>query len=221
MTVTPEERDAMARLLSVMEGKTPPPVNSVKTPVNQEVILAGAGQVTQADVNAMADVLTRLNTLSDAVVTEMVTESQYNPEIKMALGTTKNPQGVKIGLYQIMIKEDTKRLAGKQYYSIYHTATGDVIADDLSLYETALNVVKMLNKGQYANSPMVRKLFDYDDTYTSRKLDAIRYKRGMAIAEQKKDHNKKDLYESRYQAAVDQAMLAKRNIKSIIQDLGD
>lgn len=215
MTVSPEERDAMARLLNVMEGKIEPP-KAKGTQSTGPVELAGAGQVTQADVNAMADVLTRLNSLTTNVVNEMVTESHYDPEIKIALNTSRNEQGVKVGLYQILIKEDDKRLAGKQYYGIYNTRTGDVIADNLSLYETAINVVKMLNKGFYTNHLTVRKLFEQDDTYTSRKQDAVRYKRSAKIAENKRDFAKKDIYESRYQASLDSAMAAKRNIKNII-----
>ena len=215
MTVTPEDRDAMADILRIMEGKSP--ISSPKKPSagsNAPVELAGPGVVTNADINAMADVLNKLNSVSNDVVKEMVTESEYNSGMDFALNTVKNDTGVKVGKYQIMIKEDTTRLAGKQYYSIYNTRTNDVVADDLSLYETALTVVKLLNNGKYTNSPEVRKLFDYDDTYTSHKQDAIRFKRAMVVAEKKSDFSKYELYESRHQASLDRAMAAKKNIKT-------
>ena len=214
MTVSSEDRDAMARIMNMMEGKS----SSIMPPSNAAngiapVELAGPGQVTTADIHAMADVLKKLNSLTDSVVGEMVTEAQGSTAVRTAISTSKNSQGVKVGLYQIMIKEDEKRLAGKQYYSIYNTKTGDIIADDLSLYETALNVVKLLNGGKYANSAEVRSLFESDDAYTAHRQDAIRYKRAMIISERKSDYHKRDLYETRYQASLDRAMIAKGDIK--------
>lgn len=214
--VTPEDRDAMARLLSIMEGETPPPM---ARPTNNNystgpVELAGAGQLTQADVNAMADVLSKLNNVTQ----EVVTESAYDPQLRQAVNTVRNEEGVKVGNYQIMIHEDEKRVAGKQYYSIYNVRTNDVIASDLTLYETALSVVKLLNSGAYANNPTIRKLFEFDDYYTSQRTDAIRFKVRMRKAEQQRDFAKFDLYESRYQTAVENAMNHKRNIKKLISE---
>jgi hypothetical protein len=214
--VTPEDRDAMSRLLSIMEGETPPPITR---PANSSyssgpVELAGAGQLTQADVNAMADVLSKLNNVTQ----EVVTESASNPQLRQDVNTVRNDEGVKVGNYQIMIHEDATRVAGKQYYSIYNIRTNDVIASDLTLYETALSVVKLLNNGVYANNPTVRKLFEFDDYYTSHRTDAIRFKARMRKAEQQRDFAKLDMYESRYQTAVENAMNHKRNIKKIISE---
>lgn len=214
MSVSSEDRDAMARIMMAMEGKTPPATAASNNAGNNSMVeLAGPGQVTNAEINAMADVLTKLNSITNQVVDNMITESKGNREVRDALVTSKNPEGVKVGLYQIMIKEDDKRLAGKQYYSLYNTKTGDIIADDISLYETALNVIKLMNNGKYANSQEVRTLFENDDSYTSHKQDAIRYKRAMIISERKNDLGKRDLYESRYQASMDRAMSAKKEIK--------
>lgn len=216
MSVTPEERDAMSRLLSIMEGEAPAPIARAASPMNSSgpVELAGAGQITQADVNAMADVLSKLN----SVTQEVITESTFDPQLRQAVNTVRNDEGVKVGNYQIMIHEDEKRLAGKQYYSIYNVKTSDVIASDLTLYETALNVVKLLNNGVYVNNPTIRKLFEYDDYYTSNRTDAIRFKARMRKAEQQRDVVKFDLYESRYQTAIENAMMHKRNIKKIINE---
>ena len=213
MTVTPEERDAMADILRIMDGEAPkkPLTGTDNTGM---VELAGPGVVTNADISAMADVLNKLNSVSNDVVKEMVTESEYNPNMDLVLNTSRNKTGVKVGRYQIMIKEDEKRLAGKQYYSIYNTRTNDIIADDISLYETALTVVKFLNGGKYVNNSDVRKLFEYDDAYTSHKQDAIRFKRAMKVAERKSNYAKYELYESRQQASIDRAMAAKKSIKN-------
>lgn len=214
MTVSAQERDAMQRLLDVMEGKTP---SSPALPANHgssDIELAGAGQVTQRDIDAMSQVLAKLNTVTQQVVYE----SEQDPQLRSAMVTERNDSGVKVGSYQIMIKEDEKRLAGKQYYSIYHTRTNDIIADDLTLYETALTIVKVLNSGRYVNDPLVRKLFEADDRYTSHRTDAIRFKARMKQAEKRGDDSKMDVYESRYQVAIDNAMTFKKDIKKLINE---
>lgn len=215
MSATLEEHDAMKRLLEMMNGDTPstPAAKPRAVDPNAPVELAGPGQITTAEVNAMADVLSKLNNVTQQVLVE----SDRNPQLRQAVNTQRNDHGVKVGSYQIMIKEDEKRIAGKQYYSIYHSQTNDVIADDITLYETALAVVKHLNSGKYANSHIVRKLFEADDAYTARRTDAIRFKSMMRRASNGRDMSKHDVYESRYQASIDGAMAAKREIKQLIE----
>jgi len=215
MSVSQQDRDAMKRILGALNGDLTyeEPLNLHESQTSQ-VELAGLGQVTQKDITAMADVLKKLNN----VTAQVVTESKFNPQLAEAVNTSKVEDGVKVGNYQIMIKEDAKRMAGKQYYSIYHSQTHDVIADDITLYETALSVVKLLNSGKFANSPIVRKLFEADDRYTANKTDAMRFKSLSKSAQNKMDFNKSDLYESRYQSSVNNAMAAKRDIKKIIEE---
>jgi hypothetical protein len=215
MTVTPEDRDAMARILDIMEGKTPGTPVSTSSQPGYTSELAGAGQITNADVNAMADVLSKLNNVTKQVMFESQTDSQ----LEQAVNTVRNEEGVKVGNYQIMIHEDDARIAGKQYYSIYNVKTNDIIASDLTLYETALSVVKLLNNGVYVNNTTVRKLFEYDDHYTSHRTDAIRFKARMRKADSQRDFAKVDMYESRYQTAIENAMTYKRNIKKVITEV--
>lgn len=221
MAVSPEERDAMAKLMSIVDGNFNSGSTSNKKdssslgPANSNsssyVELAGPGQITQAEINAMSDVMSRLNSISNKVVDTMITEGVDYPQISEALVTEKTLTGVKVGRYQILIKEDQKRLAGKQFYSIYNSLTNDTIADDISLYETAITVVRLLNNGKFANCAEIRKLFEQDDAYTSHRIDALSYKRKLASIT---DPVKKDIFESRYQASLDRCMEAKKSIKT-------
>lgn len=212
--VSPEETNAMKRLLEMMDGKEP----STPAPKVQhnysDIELAGAGQVTRKDIDAMASVLAKLNNVTQQVISE----SHRDPILHEAVETQKTDHGVKVGNYQIMIKEDQKRLAGKQYYSIYHVKSNDIIADDISLYETALTVVKLLNSGRYVNDTIIRKLFESDDRYTAHKTDAVRFKIRAKKSEKIGDHLKKEVYESRYQASTSNAMNYKSDIKKIISE---
>ena len=212
--VTPEDTNAMARILRALNGEAPEPMTPTRLneQSSNQVELAGPGQITKKDVDAMASVMTRLNSLSNQVVDNMITEGSDTSQLSEALYTERTATGVKVGRYQIMIKEDAKRLAGKQFYSIYNSLTNDTIADDISLYETALSVVRLLNNGRFANSSEVRKLFEQDDTYTSHRIDALTYKRRLATVT---DPAKRDIFESRFQASLDRCMAAKRIIKTL------
>jgi len=79
-------------------------------------------------------------------------------------------------------------------------------------------VVKHLNSGKYVNSPVVRKLFEADDRYTAHRTDAIRFKSRWRAADRAQDYSKSSLYEDRYQASLGNAMAAKRDIKTLIED---
>lgn len=219
MTVSPKERDEMARLLSIIGGQPNAyerlsETQNMQQRLTSDIELAGPGQVTRSDIDAMSSVLQKLKTASNHVVNQMITESSTHTEIAEALHTTRTDDGVKVGRYQIMIKNDPKRLAGKQFYSIYNSLTNDVIADDISLYETALGVIRLLNSGKYTNSHEVMKLFEHDDAYTSHRVDALIFKQKINKAV---DHSKREIYESRYQASLDRCMAAKRTIKSIVK----
>lgn len=217
MGVSIEDRNEMARILQMMSGSA-----NNKTVKSQEiksgscvpVELAGPGQITRAEVDAMSSVLNKLNSISNKVVDEILTESKESPRAAEAISTERLKNGVKVGRYHILEKEDQKRLAGKKFYSIYNGLTNDTIADDISLYETALMVVRMLNSGKFVNSVDVRRAFENDDAYTSHRVDALLYKRKMRNAT---DSSKRSLYESRYQASIDRCISAKKNIRELIE----
>lgn len=218
--VTPEDKAAMARILQLMNGtaSTSAPVASrTKSPAPVE--LAGAGQVTRQDVDAMAQVLNRLNSVVNQVSTDLLVESQTRPEIAEALNTTTNAEGVKIGLYQIRQNLDESLLTNKQNFSVINKVSGETIAHDLGLYEAAHALVKMLNSGKFVNSPPVRELLDAEATYTAQKVNAARYNKLIKRATASHDVVKIDLFESRKQKAMDLAMQAKATVKKIYSKL--
>ena len=209
--VSQQDRDEMQKILNAFSGK---PNSKLTENANNDIELAGTGQVTRKDVAAMADVLKKLNEVTSQVMTDSLT----NPQLAEAVQTFKTNNTIKVGNYQIMIKEDKQRLAGKQYYGIYLNDSSNVIADDITLYEVALAVVRLLNSGRYVNSTPVRRLFEVDNRYTSNKTDAIRFKRRSKSAQNDMDFEKSDLFENRYQVSMNNAMQAKKEIKMIIAE---
>ena len=216
MTVSSEDKAAMARLLQIMEGKTPTPITPIynSTDIVDPVVLAGPGQVTQRDVQAMADVLRKLNGAIGDVSSTMVTESQYDPQLKEALVTTRNTDGVKIGAYQIKINQNDDRMVNKQSFSVINKISGETIAHELGLYEAAHGLVKLLNAGNFVNSIPVRELLETEAAYTSHKMDAIRYKKRMKKAQMTNDASF-GLFEARRQNSMDRAMIAKAKLKKL------
>ena len=221
--VTPDDKAAMARILALMNGagsaSPSRAAHSAYPSGSAPVELAGAGQVTRHDVNAMAQVLQRLNSVVNQVSTDLIMESQTTPEIAEALNTTANADGVKIGLYQIRQNLDESLLTNKQNFSVINKLTGETIAHELGLYEAAHALVKMLNKGKFVNSPPIRELLEAEASYTAQKIHAARYNKLIKRSRAAGEDIKADLYESRKQKAMDMAMLAKATVKKIYSNL--
>jgi hypothetical protein len=210
--VTPEEKANMMRLLQIMEGQTPTPMSTTRsntTSPSAPVELAGPGVPTRQDISAMADVLRRLNT----VTTQVLAESHSDPQLKEALETMPTPQGVRIGAWQIQENTDSDRLVNKHNWSVINKYSNDVIAHELGLYEAALALVKMLNKGMYINSQPVRELLEAEAAYTSHKMDALRFRKLAHKANKSGNPVNMDLYEARQQSSMDKAMAAKAKIR--------
>lgn len=221
MTVSSQERDAMARLLQIMNGEKPTAHMQIHENHNHthSMELPGAGVVTTQEVQAMADVLRRLNNVVDATHTQMMQESRTDHHLQEALITEETPHGVKIGVYQIQQHQDATRLAGTQYYSVVNKHTGETLAHELSLYEAAHGLVKLLNKGQFINSSSVRELLEAESAYTSQRIDAVRHHRSQKTAQRKADPMRAQLMESRKQAALDRALQAKTQVRKIYNRL--
>jgi hypothetical protein len=212
--VTDAEREAMARMMAIMNGETPPPAHATGSNMVTESLSTegGPGSPSQAEVHAMAKVLQSLNKVTNEVIMES------SPDEKLAVHTRREPNGVSVGEYKIEIHLNEQRAAGKQYYSIEHSGTGIVIANDITLYEVALAAVKMLNNHKYVNNPTVRRLFELDDHYTSCKIDAVSSKQAQRRAEKRGDQIKEDIYATKFQKALDTAGSIKRDIKTILED---
>ncbi len=219
MTVSAEDKAAMNRLLQIMNGErvTDPVRSSVQQ--SSPLELAGAGQVTRGDVDAMAQVLTRLNNVVGQVSADILLESHQNNEIKEALSTESTATGVKIGCYEIKINLDESRLVNKQNYSVVNKITGEILAHELGLYEAAHGLVKMLNSGVYINSQSVRELLEAEAAYTSHKQDAIRFKRRAKKSLNVGSTHEHGLYEARQISSMDKAMSAKARVKKIYNNI--
>lgn len=221
MNMSSQDKVAMARLLQIMNGETPQPLSSHAQAVapNAAPELLGPGVVSQQDITAMADVLRKLDSVVTKTHAQMVTESVTDPVLQEALITESTPQGVKIGIYQIQQHNDQTRVAGQQYFSVVNRSTGETLANEISLYEAAHALVRMLNQGHFVNSACVRELLEAEANYTSQKIDAVRYHRIMRAAQRSGDEHRAQLMETRKQTSMDRAMQAKSQVKKLYRSL--
>jgi hypothetical protein len=221
MTVSDSERNAMARLLEIMNGQAPrPPITeSTHEASAMPVELPGAGQVTPRDIQAMANVLNKFNQAVNNAHKDLITESIHDPHVAEALVTDRDPANVRIGQYKIAVRMDEGRVAGKQYYDVIHTGTGDKLAHELSLYEAAHGLVRLLNSGKYVNHPQVRELLEAEAAYTSHRIDAIHYHKLIRRAQAQNQLNKLHVYEARKAASMDHAAQAKTKVKKLYNQL--
>jgi hypothetical protein len=218
MTVSDAERQAMARLLKIMNGDASPshaPVLTEHVNSHAPVELPGAGQVTSRDIQAMAQVLQKFNQAVEVTHRELVRESTHDHKVAEALITERESDHVRVGSYKISVRMDESRVAGKQYYDVIHTRTGECLAHELSLYEAAHGLVRMLNSGKYVNHPEVRELLEAEAAYTSHRIDALHYHKLWRRAQHKQDATKQDVYEARKMASLDRAAQAKARVKKI------
>lgn len=223
MTVSEMDRAAMARLLKIMNGEAvhePDPSHMMITEHDHHVDSVGVpGSVSPAHVRAMHDVLTRLNQVVNQTSDNLIQEGTQHVHTAEALVTTREHDHVKIGQYKIVVRTDQTRVAGKQYYDVINSQTGDLIAHELTLYEAAHGLVRMLNKGQFVNSKCVRELLEAEAAYTSHRIDAIRYHRLINKNATLMESYKLDLYQARKAASLDRAAQAKVKIKKIYNSL--
>jgi hypothetical protein len=220
MTVTDSDRLAMARLLEIMNGKTPSqPALQESVSSGQPVELPGAGQVSSRDIQAMANVLNKFNQAVNQTHKDLIRESAHDSHVAEALVTERDEADVRIGPYKIQVRMDEQRMAGKQYYDVIHSQTGDKLAHELSLYEAAHGLVRLLNSGKYVNHPHVRELLEAEAAYTSHRIDAIRYHKMAHTATKQNLLTKLPIYESRKANSMDRAAQAKAKVKKLYRDL--
>lgn len=207
-TVSPEDRDRMKNIMNLMNGGG----SDIDLVENyHQPAMAGApgiGTVTEADINEMSKLISKLEEITEQVSVDLATDPDL--ESKQLLNEYRTPSGVAVGKWQISIHEDAARMAGSKFYSIFHSNTKQIIANDISLYETALSVARLLNEGELVNGTKIRNLFDQDDLYTSHKIDAQRF---YIRSRKTRDPKQRELFEVRHHTSKDRAIQIRESLK--------
>jgi hypothetical protein len=160
-----ENTNAMADIMNKL--------NNVQAGIPNEKTPAGDNEVA-----AMTDVLRKLQEISGTVAQGVVTESKTNPELNTAVNTRRTATGVTISRYDIRTQKKTVQEGlQKTFYYIVDNTTGDVIYDDLGLFESAMGIVK--HKLYTENNNSVQRILDLDQEYVGVMMETYGYKRRL------------------------------------------
>jgi hypothetical protein len=160
-----ENTNAMADIM----GK----LNNVQAGIPNEKTATGTDEV-----SAMADVLRKLQDVSGTVAHSVVTESKINPELNTAVNTRRTATGVTISRYDIRTQKKTVQEGlHKTFYYIVDNNTGDIVYDDLGLFESAMGIVK--HKLYTENDISVQRILDLDQEYVGIMMETYGYKRRL------------------------------------------
>jgi hypothetical protein len=152
-----------------------------------------------------------LKKLEDATtnVAQTINEDR-NTDSMTAVGIANRNSNITMGGYNvIMEKRHLIENFQKTFYDI-SDADGNILYRDISLFETAMSILKNLVT---ENTNKIKKIVDLDSRYNSYLTEAATHKyRGKMI----KESYKKDVYSAKQSAAMSKAGGIKKQIKSLI-----
>lgn len=172
-----------------------------------------------AEIDAMKRVLENLNSAGSTALREVVAESKMDDELHTYLNSSMTGK-VKVGnVFEITTREIDSLRGKKKVYDIHNAATGEVITNDLFLYEAAYAIVKYLNQGHNILSKEIRQVVKLEQDYAAARTDAgmfrIRYNENL----KKGDKSKTQLYEARFSDSRDKALSIKNELVKIAESL--
>jgi hypothetical protein len=207
MSVTPEQANAMGKLIAAMnaaEDASVPARARAAAPVMESNAPIRQAAPIDSNIAAMASIMAAFSTAADEVV---ASEKKY-PELKRALVTEATATGSRVGSWEI----DSRSIDGAgKFYNVTHAVTGEPIASDLRLYEAAFALVSALNEGDTITSMRVKTILNVEDEYSRALTDAVHF---AGRAKMTEGHTQL-IAEDRYSQAKERALRAKKTLNGI------
>lgn len=120
--------------------------------------------VDQAQVEAMANVLKKLEANAGSAAHNIVTESKRKPDLGVAIEAHRTESGVSVSRYDIRTEKKTiGENLKKTFYHVIDNKTDKIIAEDLGLFESAMGIVKHLLYTKKQN--LIEKIIQLDAAY--------------------------------------------------------
>jgi hypothetical protein len=172
--------------------------------------------VTTSEADHMKSILTRFYEATNSSVERIQERAETNPRLKEALATKKTPKGVQVGSWEIRVHEDGPNT---KTYDVVNVHTNEPIAHDLSLYESALSLTKMLNKNVGINNPRIHEILRLEDEFTRQRTDASTFKRKINRMIKEGDEFRAHIAEDRYNECKTQAVSLRNQLIIICKSL--
>lgn len=195
--VDPREVEAMARLRRIMSGE----VEQEQSPALLSTKKVQLGESADA-TDDMKAILELFNKGAQESVERVREEAKDSKPLRDALMTQKTKDGVKMGSWEIKVHED----GGLKTYDVSNVYTGEAIAQDLTLYESALCLCKLLNFHVGINSSQVKEILNLEEQYARQRQEAAIFKVRVKQRTEAGDHTRAAIAEDRYNEARSQAL---------------
>lgn len=213
-----KEVDSMKALMDIMNGSgmtEPESIQESYTAPSRSHIAPPAisSHPGAADMKA---ILSRFYESTDASVERVVTEkAEVNPRLKEALQTKRTSAGVRVGSWEIRVHES----GTEKTYDVVNVHTDEPIAHDLSLYESALSLTKLLNRNTGINSPRIREILELEEDFTRQRTDAAQFKRKINRMIKEGDEFRANVAEDRYEECKQAAIQLRSRLIAICKSL--
>jgi hypothetical protein len=217
-TPSRDDVDSMKNLMSIINGGM---INeSITEPTyapQQEQRIAPTVVTGDPGVSSMKEILSRFYESTQNSVERVVTEkAEQSPLLKEALNTRLTESGVRVGSWEITVHEDAP---GQKTYDVTNVHTNEPIAHDLSLYESALGLTKLLNRNVGINNSRVREILELEEEFTRHRTDAAVFKRKMNRMLSEGDGFRANVAEDRYEECKRQAIELRSRLISICKSI--
>ena len=163
------------------------------------------------DTKQMKAILERLQSATTNATKQVITEVQDgNVEVATGLktGDTIRVADVKVELY----KEKIVGLYEKTFYRIKNE-NNEVLYEDISLFETAMTIVKDL-VGESKSKINVERILDYDKRYADYMYEAATHKSRMK--QYGEDNHKYDIADAKFGQSLSRMNECKTHIKNLL-----
>lgn len=187
------EVDQMAKFMSALNGQS-------EFPTSGDVV-AKSPRPLDSDTAQMKEILERFHAATDNILTE----APVDRELREALITEPTVAGARIGSWEIRVHESRKR----KLYDVVHIVSGETLATDLSLYEAAQGLVRILNEGGRINCYTAIELLRAERDYSGRLQDMVHYKQRLTS---NPNSPRRTVLEARYGDAKRRAVAARDRV---------
>lgn len=208
MTLDRKSVTEMSKLIALMNASDDTSVSDAEyTNVARSSVSSGsiseAARAATSDKDKMKEILSRLNAAQDVVATK----AQTNRVLMEAIDTVKTDDGVMIGHMSIVENEG--------HYDVYDTSLNKKIAEDLSLYDAAYGIAKLLYEGAMINDVRIKTILFQESEFSKHVNDVSIYKNNIRKTT---DARKKMILEDRSNVSYQAAVSSKKIIKEIVRN---
>lgn len=202
-----ESVDAMARILAAMNGDKS--TFEDENAVMGDTASVGIDNNPGAKTDAMKAILEAMNGAVGRTVVEKTNYPVVDLAMEEAIVTEAFDDGIRIGEWEI-------RTVGKNLFDVARAGEFNALVREITLYEAAVGLVRLLNNGKAINSPEVLSLLNTEQTYASNVSDAIRY---ATLVHRRRGDPKVPVWEARYSDSKMRAAQARAKLCERVRDL--